>query len=278
MSEHAGSPQERLETYRQMRDFGSTPEPSGEHAAPDVEGRRRFVVQRHRARALHYDLRFEVDGVLASWAVPKGPTLDPDVRRLAVHVEDHPMEYADFEGVIPGGEYGGGDVIVWDHGTWEPYKTEDPAAEIAAGELHAELHGEKLRGRFVLVRTDRKPGERDDAPADSRENWLLLHKHDEHAVEGWDPEEHPRSVVSGRTNEEVKADPERQWHSDRPAADAAEEVGPAGLDRRVARRACGTRRAGSRGPVGGLRPHAEGDQPRQGAVPCPAGRGPRHQA
>jgi bifunctional non-homologous end joining protein LigD len=212
--------QDRLETYRGMRDFKSTPEPSGKSPASSEDGGRRFVVQRHRARALHYDLRFEIDGVLVSWAVPKGPTLDPDVRRLAVHVEDHPLEYADFEGVIPGGEYGGGDVIVWDHGTWTPYKNDDPMAELASGELHAEIHGEKLRGQFVLVRTERKPGERDDG----KEHWLLLHKHDDHAVEGWDPEEHPRSVVSGRTNEEVQADPERRWHSDRPAADASEEI------------------------------------------------------
>ncbi|WP_311836047.1 DNA polymerase ligase N-terminal domain-containing protein [Cellulomonas fimi] len=107
------------------------------------------MVQRHRARRLHYDLRFEVDGVLVSWAVPRGPTLDPKARRMAVHVEDHPMEYEDFEGVIPAGEYGGGDVIVWDRGTWEPYGTDDPAA---AGELHADVHGSKLHGRLVLVR------------------------------------------------------------------------------------------------------------------------------
>ena len=213
--------EDRLGTYRGMRDFSATPEPSGAVAGTST-GERRFVVQRHRARALHYDLRFEIDGVLVSWAVPKGPTLDPDVRRLAVHVEDHPMEYADFEGVIPGGEYGGGDVIVWDRGTWEPYKTDDPASEVEGGELHAELHGEKLHGQFVLVRTDRKAGDRDDG----KENWLLLHKHDDRAVQGWDPEEHPRSVLSGRTNDEVRADPERLWHSDRPAAEAAEDVGP----------------------------------------------------
>jgi bifunctional non-homologous end joining protein LigD len=198
-----------------MRDFDTTPEPEGEEAGPH-EGPRRFVVQRHRARALHYDLRFEIDGVLASWAVPKGPSLDASARRLAVHVEDHPLEYADFEGVIPGGEYGGGDVIVWDHGTWEPYGTDDPAAAVADGELHAEVHGEKLRGRFVLVRTDARDGE--------KEQWLLLHKNDDAAVKGWDPEDYPRSVLSGRTNEEVKADPDRRWHSDRPAAKAAERL------------------------------------------------------
>ena len=201
-----------------MRDFESTPEPSGGGAAPG-DGPRHFVVQRHRARRLHYDLRFEIDGVLASWAVPKGPTLDPSVRRLAVHVEDHPLEYADFEGVIPGGEYGGGDVIVWDHGTWEPVGTEDPAAAVAAGELHADVRGEKLRGRFVLVRTDANEG-----AADGKDEWLLLHKNDADAVRGWDPEEYPRSVLTGRTNEEVKADPDRRWHSDRPATTAAERL------------------------------------------------------
>ncbi|HST65818.1 MAG TPA: DNA polymerase ligase N-terminal domain-containing protein [Mycobacteriales bacterium] len=202
---------ERLETYRRKRDFGRTPEPAG--GAPRPDGALRFVVQRHRASRLHYDLRFEMDGVLASWAVPRGPTLDPAARRNAVHVEDHPIEYLDFEGVIPAGEYGGGDVIVWDIGTWEPVKTDDPVAAVAAGELHAEVHGQKLRGRLVLVRRDRDPGR--------KEQWLLLHKRDEHAVPGWDPEEHPRSVLSGRTNDEVKADPDRLWRSDLPAARAS---------------------------------------------------------
>ncbi|MET7418749.1 DNA polymerase ligase N-terminal domain-containing protein [Dactylosporangium sp. NPDC005555] len=165
-----------------------------------MAGERRFVVQRHRATRLHYDFRLEIDGVLVSWAVPKGPTLDPKVRRAAFHVEDHPMDYIDFEGVIPAGGYGGGDVIVWDAGTWEPYKDPDPGAAVAAGELHARLHGEKLRGTFVLVKT--KQG---------KDDWLLLHKRDEHAVDGWDPEEHPRSVLSGRTSEEVLADPDRLW-------------------------------------------------------------------
>jgi bifunctional non-homologous end joining protein LigD len=197
-----------------MRDFSQTAEPAGSTAGPASSGgQRRFVVQRHRARRLHYDLRFEIDGVLASWAVPKGPTLDPNVKRAAFHVEDHPIEYIDFEGVIPSGQYGGGDVIVWDTGTWEPGKAEDPAAAVASGELHAEMHGEKLRGRFVLVRT------RTDKSG--REDWLLLHKHDDSAAVGWDPEEHPRSVLSGRTNDEVKADPERMWRSDAPAAEAS---------------------------------------------------------
>ena len=206
-----------LETYRSMRDFARTPEPSGDGTPPERTATRRFVVQRHRARRLHYDLRFEIDGVLVSWAVPRGPTLDPKARRMAVHVEDHPLEYEDFEGVIPAGEYGGGDVIVWDRGTWEPYKSDDPAAEVAAGELHARLHGEKLRGEVVLVR-------RGEADAHGKEQWLLLHKRDEHAVEGWDAEDHPRSVLSGRTNDEVRADPDRLWRSDLPADQAAVDL------------------------------------------------------
>jgi len=151
----------------------------------------RFVVQRHRARRLHYDLRLEMGGVLASWAVPRGPTLDPSVRVLAVHVDDHDLDYYDFEGVI-GSEYGRGDAIVWDWGDWAPAKTPDPVRAVADGELHFDLWGEKLAGRFVLIRRDPK-------------NWLLIHKNDEHAVRGWDPEALPRSVKTGRTNEEVAA-------------------------------------------------------------------------
>ena len=173
---------------------------------------RRFVVQRHRATHDHYDFRLELDGVLVSWAVPKGPTLDPSRRRSAFRVEDHPLEYFHFEGIIPGGQYGAGDVIVWDTGTWEPHGTDDPADALEAGDLHVDLHGEKLAGRFVLVRRAEDGG--DD------NQWLLLHKRDEHAVAGWRPEDHPRSVLSGRTNEEVKADPDRLWQSGVPAARA----------------------------------------------------------
>jgi bifunctional non-homologous end joining protein LigD len=209
------SPQKdgKLAEYQSKRDFSRTPEPSGSAAGPAGQPARRFVVQRHRARRLHYDLRFEIDGVLVSWAVPKGPTLDPDIKRQAIHVEDHPIEYLDFEGVIPHGEYGGGDVIVWDRGTWEPHATDDPAKAVASGELHADVHGDKLRGRFILVRTGRG--------GSGQNQWLLLHKRDEYAAAGWDPEDHPRSVLSGRTNDEVKADPDRMWRSDLPPSQAS---------------------------------------------------------
>ena len=215
---------DQLERYRAKRDFSRTPEPAGTPSTLAADGQRRFVVQRHRARRLHYDLRFEIEGVLVSWAVPNGPTLDPAVRRLAVHVEDHPIEYLDFEGVIPAGEYGGGDVIVWDLGTWEPHATDDPAAAVAAGELHVDVSGHKLRGRLILVRSGgrgRSRGRAADDAGDGAEQWLLLHKDDEDAVRGWDPEDHPRSVLSGRTNDEVKADPDRLWRSDLPPAQAS---------------------------------------------------------
>jgi bifunctional non-homologous end joining protein LigD len=209
----------KLEQYQRKRDFDRTPEPAGAPPQQDPGGPRRFVVQRHHARRLHYDLRFEIDGVLASWAVPKGPTLDPDVKRIAVHVEDHPIEYLEFEGIIPRGEYGGGDVIVWDLGTWEPHATDDPAASVAAGELHADVTGHKLRGRLVLVRRGR---DREDSG-----QWLLLHKKDEYAVTGWDPEDHPRSVLSGLTNDEVKANPRRMWRADLPPDQASVAIGDA---------------------------------------------------
>ncbi len=152
-----------LDEYRRKRDFAKTPEPApGSTSGGSQPGsivRRRFVVQRHRATRLHYDFRLEIDGVLASWAVPKGPTLDPSIRRMAVHVEDHPLEYFDFEGVIPARQYGAGDVIVWDWGTWEPEaETPDPAAAVANGELKFVLSGEKVTGRYTIVRTSRRPG------------------------------------------------------------------------------------------------------------------------
>ena len=219
-----------LDEYRRKRDFAKTPEPAPGGVAPGQppgsavpESRRRFVVQRHRATRLHYDVRLEIDGVLVSWAVPKGPTLDPAARRMAVHVEDHPMEYFDFEGVIPARQYGAGDVIVWDWGTWEPEKeTPDPAKAIEAGELKFRARGQKVNGRFTIVRTSRRPGTapRTAFEDDDGEQWLLIKKRDEHAVDGWDAEDHPQSVRSGRTNDEVKANAPAIWMSGAPAATA----------------------------------------------------------
>jgi bifunctional non-homologous end joining protein LigD len=192
-----------LETYRRKRRFDRTPEPQGRPVRRPRAGRAsattgRFVVQRHRARRLHYDVRLEIRGVLVSWAVPRGPSLDPRVRRLAVRVEDHPLEYFAFEGLLPRAEYGAGDVIVWDWGRW----TADPAVPdagdaLARGELKVELHGEKLHGGFVFVRAD--------FGRDRRENWLLIHRRDDEAVRGWDAEDHPESVKTGRTNDELAA-------------------------------------------------------------------------
>jgi bifunctional non-homologous end joining protein LigD len=220
-----------LDRYHRKRDFSKTPEPAGSPdagtatavapAAGQPSGGR-FVVQRHRATRLHYDFRLEMGGVLASWAVPKGPTLDSKVRRMAVHVEDHPLEYFDFEGVIPKAQYGAGDVIVWDWGTYEPEaETPDPVQAVEDGELKFVLHGEKLKGRFTLVRTSRRPGSAPTAAfEDDSEQWLLIKKRDEVAVTGWDPEDYPPSVKTGRTNDEVKANRDAVWMSDMPAATA----------------------------------------------------------
>jgi bifunctional non-homologous end joining protein LigD len=195
----------RLAKYDSMRDFTKSPEPPG-RVAGSADGGQRFLVQRHRARRLHYDLRFEVDGVLISWAVPKGPNLDPARKSLAVKVEDHPYAYGWFEGIIPSG-YGMGDVVLWDDGWWEPdpeYPDEPPAAKaIAGGEFKFVLIGRKLRGRFLLVRTG-KPGENDD-------QWLLMHKKGDAAVPKWDPEDLPHSVLSARTNEDIAKGRPGRW-------------------------------------------------------------------
>ncbi len=222
-----------LEDYQRKRDFKKTPEPSGSRDARGtariLPAGGRFVVQRHRATRLHYDFRLEIDGVLVSWAVPKGPTLDAGQRRMAVHVEDHPIEYLDFEGVIPKGEYGGGDVIVWDWGTWHPEpETPDGRRAVEDGELKFSLTGEKLRGRFTIVRTsgrgggrgakERRESGRMPFEESGGEQWLLIHKRDDASFEGWDAEEHPQSVKTGRTNDEVKADRDAIWISQAPAA------------------------------------------------------------
>ena len=209
MSPQSKVTQSKLAKYDSMRDFEATPEPPGQLAG-SADGRNRFLVQRHRATRLHYDLRFEVDGVLVSWAVPKGPNLDPARKSLAVKVEDHPYAYGWFEGVIPSG-YGKGDVVLWDDGWWEhdpEYPDQvDAAAAIGAGEFKFVLIGRKLRGRFVILKTSgRSSGRRS-----SGEEWLLIHKKDQYAVAGWDPEDHPRSVLSARTNEDVAAGRPGRW-------------------------------------------------------------------
>ena len=180
-----------LADYRNKRDPGRTPEPFG--ARRSGEGRR-FVVQKHAARRLHYDVRLEIDGVLKSWAVPRGPSTAPEEKRLAVHVEDHPVEYAEFEGIIPAGNYGAGAVIVWDLGWYRPVKEGDLAAQVEAGRLEVELFGVKLRGRWTLARMGGKANE-----------WLMLKKADAFAG-GLEPTERfPESVLSGLTVEEVRA-------------------------------------------------------------------------
>ncbi|HEY6012900.1 MAG TPA: non-homologous end-joining DNA ligase, partial [Candidatus Limnocylindrales bacterium] len=216
-----------LDEYRRKRDFARTPEPpAGAVATTGGSRTGRYVVQRHRATRLHYDFRLEIDGVLVSWAVPKGPTLDPGVRRMAVHVEDHPIEYFDFEGVIPARQYGAGDVIVWDWGTWEgEAPTLDGRAAVEAGELKFRLDGEKLKGRFTIVRTGGRRRKGDDPGArafedDAGDQWLLIHKRDEASVPGWDAEDFPQSVKTGRTNDDVKAARDALWNGQAPAAAA----------------------------------------------------------
>jgi bifunctional non-homologous end joining protein LigD len=215
-----------LEEYRRKRDFARTPEPAPIAATAATGRTGRFVVQRHRATRLHYDFRLEIDGVLVSWAVPKGPTLDPEQRRMAVHVEDHPIEYFDFEGVIPARQYGAGDVIVWDWGTWEPEApTLDAGKAIEDGELKFELHGQKVGGRFTIVRTSGRRRKGDDPAArafedDQGNQWLLIKKRDAAAVNGWDAEDHPQSVKTGRTNDDVKEDRDALWIAEAPAATA----------------------------------------------------------
>jgi bifunctional non-homologous end joining protein LigD len=184
-----------LRVYRANRDFERTREPRGSTVSA-TEGHS-FVVQKHSARRLHYDFRLELDGVLKSWAVTRGPSLVPGEKRLAVEVEDHPLEYGTFEGTIPKGEYGGGSVIVWDRGTWEPEG--DPHRGLAKGHLEFLLDGEKLKGRWHLVRMAPHRGEK-------RTNWLLIKARDEEARDTSDPDilvGEPQSVVSGRKIDEV---------------------------------------------------------------------------
>ena len=188
--------QEKLQTYRAKRDFAKTSEPAGDAPAP-ASNRLRFVIQKHAATRLHYDLRLELDGVFKSWAVTRGPSLDPHDKRLAVEVEDHPLDYGDFEGTIPKGEYGGGTVLLWDRGYWEPQGMTVEAG-LESGDLKFTLEGERLHGSWVLVRikNDRWAGK----SGAKRTNWLLIKHKDAFAKpgEGESAIADESSVASGR--------------------------------------------------------------------------------
>src|SRR5580698_2730699 len=187
----------KLARYQEMRDFSKTAEPSGnDNVVPSKA--LRFVIQKHAASHLHFDLRLEHEGTFRSWAVPKGPSLDPKDRRMAMEVEDHPLDYGDFEGTIPKGQYGGGTVMLWDRGYWAPEKGfENIGAALAKGELKFVMEGERMHGSWVLVRT-----RRDDR---GKAAWLLIKHRDEGAVEGnvTGPTEDDRSVASGRMMSEI---------------------------------------------------------------------------
>ena len=182
-----------LTKYKEKRHFDRTPEPVPSAESPETGGRRQYCVQRHHATHLHYDLRLEAGGALKSWAVPKGPTLDPAEKRLAMMVEDHPIEYGSFEGVIPKGNYGAGSVMLWDRGTYELLGDASAEEQLARGDFKFRLHGEKVTGEFALVRMKRGKGN----------EWLLLKKKDAAAQPGWNPEDHAVSVLTGRTQEEI---------------------------------------------------------------------------
>jgi DNA ligase D-like protein (predicted 3'-phosphoesterase) len=206
-----------LEIYRKKRKFGVTAEPRGR------KGRRagnRYVIQKHAARRLHYDLRLELDGVMKSWAVTRGPSLDPNEKRLAVHVEDHPIEYNSFEGTIPAGEYGGGTVMIWDRGRWIPQG--DPHKGYAKGHLDFVLEGQKLHGRWHLVRMRSRDRDR-------HENWLFIKGKDEEARSGRGEdilEEEPLSAATGRSMDEITAGKgkKRVWHSGRRPKEASADL------------------------------------------------------
>lgn len=227
-----------LEEYAAKRRFEKTPEPP----PGSIKGKQAanyFCVQRHDATRLHYDFRLAMDGVLKSWAIPKGPTLDPAVKHFAAHVEDHPIEYGDFEGNIPPGNYGAGSVMLWDRGTYELLGDTPGAEQFARGDLKFRLHGEKLKGDFAIVHMKGRG---------KGNEWLLIKKRDEFAAAGWDVEAQAYSVLSGRTQEEIARNApvrktkrktagaaDRIWESSRPAKRAA-KTAPAATSAAPARK------------------------------------------
>lgn len=198
----AGKSRSSLDTYHSKRHFEETPEPRGRKSRRKGKG---YAIQMHDARRLHYDLRLELDGVLKSWAITRGPSLDPSDKRLAVRTEDHPVDYITFEGVIPEGHYGAGTVLLWDRGEWEPIG--DPHEGMEKGKLSFRLRGERLKGRWALVRFKGKKSEK-------RENWLLIKERDDEASEDEDVvDEYKTSVTTGKDHEEIAENPEREWSS-----------------------------------------------------------------
>jgi len=237
-----------LEEYRRKRDFSRTPEPQGKVAARP-ESDRFFCVQKHLASHLHYDLRLEHNGVLLSWAVPKGPSLDPKTKRLAMHVEDHPREYGDFEGVIPEG-YGAGIVMLWDKGTWSP-EVEDVDAALKKGDLKFTLNGYKLKGSWVLVRTGGRYGGggrgAGDTGSSAARSWLLIKHRDDWAGELDITEFAPRSVKSDGDFEDILAgETPDVWRSNRPAKGGEAGAMLAEIIERAARLKAGRREPSSK--------------------------------
>jgi bifunctional non-homologous end joining protein LigD len=217
-----------LDEYNRKRNFTITREPPGEAAPaagkPAALRARQFVIQKHAATRLHYDFRLELEGVLKSWSVPKGPSLDPKVKRLAMRTEDHPMAYADFEGIIPQGQYGGGTVLLWDRGTWEPLEG-DPHQELAAGNLKFRLKGTKLQGGFALIRLKPRGARRRE---DDGRSWLLIKERDAEVRDeaaGIITDDRPESVATRRTLEEIAADRSHVWHSNRAQIDLSDVAG-----------------------------------------------------
>jgi bifunctional non-homologous end joining protein LigD len=194
-----------FEDYRNKRKFAETPEPAGRSRRSN--SRQIFVVQKHAASHLHYDFRLAIDGVLVSWAVPKGPSMNPAEKRLAIRTEDHPLEYAEFEGVIPQGLYRVGTVMVWDTGSYEPLDGNPPSKQLARGKIDVVLHGTKLRGGFTLFQTGMRPTD-----ASQKERWLLVKHRDEYADPSWDIESPrlDRSALTGRSLKEIENDRPRK--------------------------------------------------------------------
>lgn len=198
-----------LSRYKEKRDFEKTAEPSGARRRVSKAGKLSYLIQKHDASRLHYDFRLEWNGTLMSWAVPKGPSENPDDKRLAVHVEDHPVDYGGFEGTIPEGEYGGGTVMLWDRGTWEPQEGVDVDEALRKGKLAFILHGERLHGKWALVRL------RARSPKD-KDNWLLIKELDDFVKRSGKlvTERESTSVASGRSMDQI-AEGRRVWHSNR---------------------------------------------------------------